>query len=208
MADKGGCVILLNGFPGVGKFTIAKALQKALPSGISHRLIDNHLLIDPVEAIEPGRNDAHYRLRKDVRRIAFRGVECIQEKNVVVIMTTCLAAIPTDVEAFHEHANIALTRRVPLITVNISCDESANIARLCGDERKKGAVTGKTKLTDAKVLSQLRQDFTLLDPDLLHGEMDKKGLEMHHFALETTGLTVEDATERVLNFMMGRILSL
>ncbi|CAM6086876.1 unnamed protein product [Calypogeia fissa] len=134
-------------YPGVGKFTIAKALQKALPEGMSHRLIDSHLLIDPVEAIEPGRNEAHYRLCQEFRHVAFRAVECIRRR----IMSTCLAATPNDVETFREHAQIALTRTVPLIIVNISCDESANIARLCSDERKKGAANGKTKLTDAKV---------------------------------------------------------
>jgi len=38
-------VILINGFPGVGKLTIARALQKKI--GANARLIDNNLLIDP-----------------------------------------------------------------------------------------------------------------------------------------------------------------
>lgn len=38
-----GYYIWINGFPGVGKFTVAKVLQQLLPGS---RLIDNHSLID------------------------------------------------------------------------------------------------------------------------------------------------------------------
>lgn len=53
--------IYINGFPGVGKLTIATELQKLLPSS---KVINNHLLIDPVAAIHE-RSDPEYQpLRK------------------------------------------------------------------------------------------------------------------------------------------------
>jgi hypothetical protein len=62
------CVLLLNGFPGVGKLTIASLFEAKLDhSSTPFRLIDNHLLIDPVVAIEPVRNKGHYALRKKFR---------------------------------------------------------------------------------------------------------------------------------------------
>jgi hypothetical protein len=129
-------VILINGFPGVGKLTIARALQKKI--GANARLIDNHLLIDPVEAIEPGRNFAHYKLRKAFRHVAFEGIRAIEEKEITIIMTQCLAATPNDLESFQEHAAIACARGVPFVNINITCDEDTNKARLCSNDRKEG----------------------------------------------------------------------
>lgn len=38
-------MVWINGFPGVGKFTIAKELHRLLPGSV---LVDNHSLIDQV----------------------------------------------------------------------------------------------------------------------------------------------------------------
>lgn len=58
-----GEAIFLNGFPGVGKLPISKALAAKLPAGDTI-LLDNYLLIDPINAIIPGRGTSH----KDLRR--------------------------------------------------------------------------------------------------------------------------------------------
>lgn len=46
-----GKIVVLNGFPGTGKFTILKRVKELL--GHRARLLDNHLLIDPVVAVKP-----------------------------------------------------------------------------------------------------------------------------------------------------------
>ena len=56
-------IIVLNGFPGVGKYTILKEVQALLAADKSPRLIDNHLLIDPAAALYPGRGVHHHELR-------------------------------------------------------------------------------------------------------------------------------------------------
>lgn len=43
--SKPGYVVWMNGFPGVGKYTIAKELCRLLPDSV---LVDNHSLIDQV----------------------------------------------------------------------------------------------------------------------------------------------------------------
>jgi hypothetical protein len=68
-------VVLLNGFPGIDKLAIARALQAVLnETGRRTRLIDNHLLIDPATAIVPSRNASHHILRKELRGVAFTAI--------------------------------------------------------------------------------------------------------------------------------------
>jgi shikimate kinase len=102
------CVILRNGFPGVGKYTIAKELQSKIRAPTA--LIDNHMLIDPVEATEPGRTPAHYNRRREFRRQEFDKLKRLEGETLAIIMTACLAATDSDVEQFMEYADIARAR--------------------------------------------------------------------------------------------------
>ncbi|KAG4428370.1 hypothetical protein IFR05_016152, partial [Cadophora sp. M221] len=131
------CVLLLNGFTGVGKLTAAKSLASALQSNHTPcRLINNHLLIDPVIAIEPIRNKAHYTLRKEFRRLAMEGLNRLSqnkenENKHIIIWTAALATshLPTpydDTTHFCEYLDFAKTRGVPLVFVNITCDLESN----------------------------------------------------------------------------------
>ncbi|OAA60754.1 WSC domain protein [Cordyceps fumosorosea ARSEF 2679] len=65
-----GRIVVLNGFPGTGKLTILKQAKTLLPADMTC-LLDNHLLIDPVVAIVPGRSDEHHQLRRRVRAPIF-----------------------------------------------------------------------------------------------------------------------------------------
>jgi len=87
------CVLFLNGFPGVGKLTIARHIRRILSESL---LVDNHLLIDPAEAIEPNRTPAHYTLRRAIRQAAFDGLKAVERKSTIFIMTSCTADNPAD----------------------------------------------------------------------------------------------------------------
>lgn len=191
------CVVLLNGFPGVGKFTIAKALQTALPSHIPNRLIDNHLVIDLTEAIEPGRTEGHYQLRKRIRRESFSGLKALEDKKMVIIMTTCFSDTPIEIERYEEHADIARARGVPLFAINLVCDLSANKARLCSDERKAGRIAGKMKLVDGDALEKIRGKYVLLDPT----KTERTGLQTFHLELDISNMSAEEAMERIWVFL-------
>jgi len=62
-------LVWINGFPGSGKLTVAKALAELL--GKEMILIDNHQLIDPVEAKIPRDHPDYQKERQLQRRIAF-----------------------------------------------------------------------------------------------------------------------------------------
>jgi hypothetical protein len=157
------CVLLLNGFPGVGKFTIAKGLSTKLNlSSTPHRLIDNHSLIDPVEVIEPVRNITHYALRTSFRRTAFEGLKAVKEDRLVVVLTAALStsALATpynDIERFGEYVDLANARGVPLIVMNVLCDLGTNTERLGSEGRREVKENGKKKLVDIEVLKSIRR---------------------------------------------------
>ncbi|TVY56068.1 hypothetical protein LCER1_G003705 [Lachnellula cervina] len=194
------CLILFNGFPGVGKLTIAKNFQAVLEeSRIPTRLIDNHVLIDPVEAIEPGRSPAHYALRKAIRKAAFDGLKAL-EGGVVILMTTCLAANQADIEVFKEYVEIALARGIQLININVSCDEATNKQRLCSEERREVRENGgKMKLVDADVLATLRREHVLLDASAHLSGGEAQGVNIRQCQLDTSSLSVEEGVHGVFD---------
>ncbi|MCJ1244517.1 hypothetical protein MMC30_001715 [Trapelia coarctata] len=188
------CVVLLNGFPGVGKYCISRELETIIPR--ETRLIDNHILIDPVEAIHPGRTPQHYQLRKTIRNAAFDAIKNLQSRNVTVLMTSCLSSSDADIEAFSEHLDIARCRKVPFILVNVLCAAENNLTRLQSLERVRGQ---KSKLTDPTVLQEIREKAKLLDP--VYSILDVQDVRFHYLEIDSTTKTAAEAADAVARFV-------
>ena len=195
---KQGCIVLLNGFPGVGKLTIAQAIKDNLPEH-NARLIDNHVLIDPAEAIVPGRGPAHKLLRAKVRRVAFEALteEFVSQPNLKVIMTGCLADNAEDTAVLTEHLRIAKDTNVPFYLVGVTCDREEHGRRLEAPARTAG---GKTKLRDENILRELLEHHVLVDPKKVPEEV-LTVVEFEHVVLDTTGLTVEQSVSKKMQKM-------
>jgi hypothetical protein len=152
------CLILINGHPGVGKHTIAKLVHQGI--GAKSLFIHNHLLIDPVEAIHPGRTVAHYALRKKFRDVAFDALIADQNPERIIILTVCLGQNEVDAAVMREHLRIAQERRTPVCWVNLTCDSVVeHHDRIAEDERKSGR---STKFTDTELLDALKSETALL----------------------------------------------
>lgn len=197
------CILLLNGFPGVGKLTIAKALECKLKlSSTPYALIDNHKLIDPVMAIEPIRNAAHYVLRKLFRKTAFDLLVAVKDGQLI-IFTACLAISKletpyNDIEQLKEYVDMADQKGVPLVVVNIVCDLEVNSKRLRSIERVE-MVRGKTKLVDVEILQGIRGQNTLLNQEDVSRYRDNKNVL--HLELDTTDLEVNEAAQKIWELM-------
>ncbi|KAH7202525.1 hypothetical protein BKA60DRAFT_163286 [Fusarium oxysporum] len=59
------CFIYINGYPGIGKLTIAKELQQLLPNS---KVYHNHLLIDPIDALVERSSPGYHEMRTGLRR--------------------------------------------------------------------------------------------------------------------------------------------
>jgi len=121
------------------------------------------------------------------------------DQGVVILMTACFAANEADIESFREHADIAATRNIPCILINIHCNETTNEHRLCSEERRWGRENGgKTKLVDVDVLRALRDENVLLDPLVHLAEGEIKGVIIRQHDLDTSSLSVEETVNQVL----------
>ncbi|KAF2823792.1 hypothetical protein CC86DRAFT_297778 [Ophiobolus disseminans] len=195
---KQGCIVLLNDFPGVGKLTIARAIKDNLPEN-AVRLIDNRVLIDPAEAIAPGRGPAHKLIRAKVRRVAFGALttELLSQPNLKAIMTDCPADTTEDTAVLAEHIRVAKDTNVPFYFVGVTCDQEEHGRRLDTPTRTVG---GKTKLRDESVLRELLEQHVLVDPKKLSEEL-LTVVEIVHVVLDTTGLTVEQSMSKKMRQM-------
>ena len=132
-------LLLLNGFPGVGKLTVAKELQASLlADNIPTNLVDNHSIIDFVIKTVERRTPAYYAKRKAVLRSEFPN-KYTDTTNMVVIMTAGFAnEVEVDVDQWKDHVAVARERGFHFIHVNLGCDIEANIKRITSEERVKG----------------------------------------------------------------------
>ncbi|KAF7344376.1 Chloramphenicol phosphotransferase-like protein [Mycena sanguinolenta] len=153
-----GMVVVLNGFPGAGKLTILQQAKALLPPDKT-RLLDNHLIIDPVQALFPDRSDEHHRLRRCIRKPVFDQVRELAQKGYIILMTACLAEDEDGV--LHEHLDIVRGTDVPLLWINAQCDLPELERRVGSPERHQGS---KTKLTDLDVLKKLVSENRLIEP--------------------------------------------
>ncbi|KAI1124598.1 hypothetical protein F5Y10DRAFT_24934 [Nemania abortiva] len=157
----GGRVVVLNGFPGTGKLTILKQAKERLPAD-RVCLLDNHLLIDPVEAVIPGRSEEHHELRRKIRGPVFEALRKRALASDTILMTACLAGDnERDCAFFQEHLDIVRSTEVPIFWVNAYCEQEVLELLVKSPERCQGA---KTKLTDVGVLRGMVRTHHLLEP--------------------------------------------
>lgn len=138
------CVVLLNGYPGTGKFAVARALRSKL-GDTNTRLVNNHLIIDPAEAVHPGRGYEHKALRDVIRRAVFQDLKGLPENITTIVLTGCLGQNSEDVALYAEHVEIAQARGVPLLSFTLTVEKSEHILRLQSPHRVYGQ---KNKLND------------------------------------------------------------
>jgi hypothetical protein len=195
-------LLLLNGFPGVGKLTLARNLSTLFSQdegGLEVRLLDNHLLIDPVSAIEPERTPYHYELRKSFREIAFSALKNLPGK-VVILMTDCLSETVEGRIQFEEYLGIAEARGCTMVVCNIVCGEQENRDRLRCEKRR-----GSGKLMDITLLERFRREYRLLDLGRLEREWRRVGVSVVCEEFDTTDLTAHEAVERLWVFLLERL---
>ena len=190
----GGMIVVLNGFPGTGKYTILKRVKALLPADNSSRLVDNHLLIDPVQALYPDRSVAHHALRQKIRDAFLPDIRTLAQEGHTVYMTVCLAAdSDRDEDIFREHLALVDGTEVPLIWVNAFCDQNTLLDRVQSPDRTSSC---KTKLTDPRVLENLVKKHRLINPEVLGGGL--KNLVVRF--LKTDG-TVEESARDLLEIV-------
>lgn len=176
-----GPFIYINGYPGVGKLTIANELSKLIPNS---KVVDNHLLIDPAAAVLD-RSDPEYQdLRKTIRQGVLDKIATTKStKDVTFIFTDQQSSNELGAMVAKEYQDAAFKRGCRFITVVLKCDLKENVRRMEGESRV-GAT--KTKLKDAHVLKKIRDAEDICS---FGGPNELK--------LDVTDLTPEKAAQKI-----------
>jgi hypothetical protein len=195
------CVLVLNAFPGTGKSSVAKGMRDVLHISMPTRVIDNHLTIDLVETIEPVHGKAHNILRAKVEGELLAGLAASEKKELIIVIPANLSdsKSPYENRQIHQYAKLAAARCIPLVLINLHCDEARNCARLTSIERRVMAARGKKILVEPRILLEYRKEFKLIDPL----EIVKQGIPVpfYHLELDTSGLDMKKTAEAVVRFL-------
>jgi len=147
-------IVHINGWPGSGKWTIARVLARRLGA----RLVDSQIMLSPAEALFGREDPLYWSLRKTVRRAVLEHAARLAE-GVPLIFTDALAEDPADSAVFDEYRALAERRSTRLAAVVLECEQEENVRRLTRAGRAE-----LNKLTRPEVLAQLRGQYRLLRP--------------------------------------------
>lgn len=170
-------IIVLNGYPGVGKLTIGRELAKRLEA----RLVDIHTLYNLAFALTEFRTPLFHQTVRRVEHIADDLIEKLPSETPVVfttVLTGTSAWVTEEYQRFCERG----ARRPPLIMVHLVCGLDENIRRITSPERKgKGKLQGEDVvrrnhasqelLIGADLENTLELDVTALTPDVAAQEI-------------------------------------
>jgi len=170
-------IIVLNGYPGVGKLTIGQALAAELGA----RLLDIHTLYNLAFAMTEFRSPEFWETVAQVEAIAHKLV-LARPMDEPTVFTTVLTT-KTDRERREWQKLVDLARaRPPLCVVHVGCDLDENIRRITSEGR-----ASSRKPQDPEMA---RRNHANAEP--LAGLDAPRLLE-----LDTTGMTPKDAAQAI-----------
>ena len=166
----------LNGWPGVGKFTVGRILAGRLGA----RLIHNHLLHDVAIACAGLDGPARWPLYEEVRRAAY-GVLTDRPRTETFVMTNALCVGSERERQDWDHVvDLAIARSVPLVPVVLEASFEENARRIQSDDRK-----GR-KLVEPDILSDFMKADRIQKPEV--SEL---------LTLDVTRLSADQAADKI-----------
>ncbi len=176
-------VVHINGWPGVGKLTIARLLAGTLNA----RLLDNHTLINPAEAMFARTDPAYYSFRADIRALAFKRAAQLPQGVNLVLTDAIAQEEPRHHAMFADCVTLADRLGAKLISVVLDCAAEENARRLVDASRRE-----LRKLDAPDILAEIRRTSTLLRPE-----------GVPRFDLDVTHLTADEAAARIADRVSG-----
>lgn len=155
-AARGGVIVHLNGWPGVGKLTIGRLLAGRLKA----RLIDNHLLHDVAIACAGLDDPQRWPLYEAVRAAAYRILAARPVAEGFVMTNALCVGSARERAAWNHVVDLAVARRAPLVPVVLEAGIEEN-ARRIGDPGR-----GPRKLTDPALLRGFVAGDSIQRPDV------------------------------------------
>ena len=180
----------LLGYPGTGKYTVAKELTRQLnAAGRTTKLLDNHatanLIFDVVPPAErlSAPSMAHV---GTIRRAVLTAIEELSPPDWSFVFTNWIP--PTSSLATVErHRDLAVGRGLPFVVVVLECERDEILRRVSGDDR-----AARLKLVDVRRAAEVIDGGALVPdwPGVLH--------------LDVTSRSPEQAAAWILERQVGR----
>jgi predicted kinase len=148
-------IVHINGYPGVGKETVARALVAI----IGARLVDNHSIINCAYVCTEPRTEGYYRVLRQLTEVVHQALADRPATEIQVFTNALAETIPNDLHRFAAVADLARRRGVPFIPVLLIADRAILLDRCLSPER-----AARQKLIDPAVLSEIAARHTLLHP--------------------------------------------
>ncbi|KAJ5600344.1 hypothetical protein N7450_001411 [Penicillium hetheringtonii] len=179
-------LIWINGFPGSGKLTVAKVFKQLTSDDTI--ILDNHQLIDPVEARFPRSHPEYQKERHLYRQAVFK--EHVYNKanlSKIVVFTDFQSNNELGRDTATEYKICAMESGRVFLPVYLICDLNTNLKRVNTIER---IDSGTKKLTNVELVKNLRWKCDLFRFD------DCPGL-----TLDSTGASPLEIASKILDFV-------
>ncbi|KAF5237770.1 hypothetical protein FANTH_10645 [Fusarium anthophilum] len=150
------CFVYINGFPGVGKLTIANELQQVLPSS---KVYHNHLLIDPIDALIERSSPGYHAMRTGLRRYVLNEITTSEyTKDITWIFTDAREANSAGEMGAKDYEAAAAKKGISFISIVLECEIEENIRRAVNSKRSQSI---SAKLTDETILRPILENETI-----------------------------------------------
>jgi hypothetical protein len=178
-------IIHINAFAGTGKLTIANCLiQKLQSTSTPAKLVHNHLLINPVDAILHRSQPGYQEARKAIRSTVFDILEKNEEtRGTAYVFTDFQSDNELGSAACKEYEDMARKRGCSFVPVVLRCEEEENLRRVVSSER-----AGRGKIVDVELMKMF----------LGGGMVIHRFEELEWFLdIDVTHLSADEAAERI-----------
>lgn len=173
-----GSIIHINGWPGVGKYTIGDIAAQRLRA----RFIPNHSLCAPANCVADFGTPVFFDVARQIRALVFE--QMVKAPPAEQFVPTSVLSDRDDKRRFELIRDVAERRGQPLLAVTLFCDAEENLRRLDTPFR-----AARHSLTDGDILQTLFRDYRLLQP---HHELV--------FELDVKRAKPEESAQAILQF--------
>ncbi|OGM41690.1 hypothetical protein ABOM_009911 [Aspergillus bombycis] len=183
-------LIHINGFPGTGKLTTAQQILQLFASHSTDiKLIHNHLLVNPADAVLHRTQPGYQPLRHALRTAVFTSL--VSEPatyHTTYLFTDFQISNDQGISVCMEYAQAARDRGCLFIPIVLVCDEAVNLERVIRSDRE---IHGK--LMDVELLKSFRNGAPV------YRFSDRK----EFLEIDVTDLQPEDVARRIWGHVLG-----
>jgi hypothetical protein len=178
-------IIYLIGYPGTGKYSIAKEIARLHPE---FRLVDSHLINNPIFTLvqADGVNPLDKRVWPQISKIwdvVIDSIINLSPNHFSFILTNYLNTSESDVSWFYEVKNMAATRKATFCPVLLKINVEEHQKRIVNPQRRERL---KEINPDAPIKYASQNDLFNPDDDNL-------------LVLDVSDLSIKDSTNMILN---------